>query len=121
MKRPLLLALALACGDAALPPEDCDPPLPATDDAGDPWPTYTEANTRFLDCEDDGSVRRRGACTDGKTFLEQSGPFTGDTYYFEGEAIVGLRRYTDVALACSEYRFGDVSCDEVDVEDVTCS
>jgi hypothetical protein len=121
MKRALLLAaVALACGDSAWPPENCDPPLPATDDDGRPWPTYTEMAASLSDCEDDGITRRRGACDDGRLFLEQSGPFTGDTYYYDGEVLVGLRRYSDIASACSEYRFGDASCEEAGVEPIVC-
>jgi hypothetical protein len=122
MKRSLLLALALlGCGDDPLPPEDCSPPLPTTDDDGRPWATYRETDVRLSDCDNgDGVVRRRGACADGKTFLEESGPYTGDTYYFDGERLVGLLRYSDIALACDEYRFGDASCDETAAEDIVC-
>lgn len=116
----VLVVLALGCSDAALPPEDCDPPLPAADDDGRPWPTYTDASARLGDCEGDGSVRRRGACTDGKAFIEQSSSSTGDTYYFLGEELVGLRRYSDVAFDCGEYRFGDASCEEASAEEIEC-
>jgi|SRR5688572_22166186 hypothetical protein len=121
MKCSVLLAvLALGCGDGSWPPEDCDPPLPATDDDGRPWPTYTEANAQLDACENDAFVLRRGACTDGKTFLEQSGSFTGDTRYFAGEVLVGVRRYSDVVFACDEYRFGDTSCEETTSEELAC-
>ena len=122
MTRPLALALLLlGCSDAALPPEDCEPPLPATDDDGRPWPTYAAADALLTDCEQrEEPWRRRGACADGKRFLEQSGGFTGETYYFSGDALVGVRRWTDIVVSCDDYRFGDTRCDEVDVEELSC-
>lgn len=116
----LLLAVALGCGDSTFPPEDCAPPLPPTDDDGDPWPTYTAANAALATCTADGYTRRRGSCSDGKAFIEGAGPFTGYTQYFDGEALVGLRRYSDVVSYCDEYRFGDVACDESSAEDIDC-
>lgn len=122
MTRPCFLCLLLlACGDAALPPEDCEPALPATDDDGAPWPTYAAADAVLTDCaQREGAERRRGACSDGKRFLGWSGSFTGETYYFTGDTLVGVQRWSDVVTSCSEYRFGDARCDEVDVEEVGC-
>jgi hypothetical protein len=121
MTRLVLLALfALACGDGRLPPEDCEPPLPDVDDEGDPWPTYTEANARLANCTDDALTRRRGICADGKSFIARAGGYEADTYYFDGEVLVGLRRSSDVGYSCTTYRFGDTGCEERDVEEVDC-
>jgi len=116
----LLMAVALGCGESDLPPEDCDPPLPSTNDEGDAWPTYTDANATLTDCSEDGLTRRRGTCSDGKAFIERSGTFTGDTQYFAGEELVGLLRYTDVVFSCDAYRFGDTECEQVSLEEVGC-
>ncbi len=118
----VLLVLALGCGgDGAYPPEDCTPPLPATDQGGNVWPTYAEANATLAECPDEGAdLRRRGTCSDGKAFLERSGSFVGETYYFAGETLVGLLRYTDDVLSCEDYRFGDTECEELDAEVLSC-
>lgn len=125
MKRTIVLAsivlsTAVGCSDGDLPPEDCEPPLPATNDDGDPWPTYAEANAALERCEDDASIRRRGTCADGKLFIETLGNFAGDTQYFVGETLVGLRRFSDVVFSCSEYRFGDARCEPTDSNEVVC-
>lgn len=117
---PLLTALLLACGDGDFPPEDCAPPLPPSNDDGDPWPTYAEASASLSSCPTTALVRRRGTCADGKTFLESASGYDGDTQYFDGETLVGLRRFTDAGFSCSEYRFGDVECDEASAEEITC-
>ncbi|HWO10386.1 MAG TPA: hypothetical protein VNN80_12930 [Polyangiaceae bacterium] len=121
MKRlALLLALALGCGGDEYPPENCEPALPPSNDDGDPWPTYGEANATLATCADGALTRRRGTCSDGKTFIETAGAFAGDTYYFKGEVLVGVLRYSDVVLACDEYRFGDARCQAADVEELSC-
>ncbi len=123
MTRPLYLFLVLlGCGDAAPPPEDCERPLPATSDDGGPWPTYSAVDAMLLaDCEPlGGYARRRGSCSDGKRFLDNDATFAGETYYFSDEALVGLIRWTDVVLSCQDYRFGDVRCEEVDVQEISC-
>lgn len=121
-RHAMLLVLCLACGSEALPPEDCEPPLPATNDDGEPWPTYAEANASLCEraAEVGVTVPRRGTCGDGKLFLELSGGFTGETQYFRDEALVGVLRYTDVVLSCSDYRFGDARCEPESAEDVVC-
>lgn len=121
-RRAMLLVLCLGCGSDALPPEDCEPPLPTTNDDGEPWPTYDEANATLCERAADAGVLmpRRGTCTDGKTFLELAGGFTGETQYFREQALVGVLRYTDVILACSEYRFGETRCAPQSTEDIEC-
>jgi hypothetical protein len=119
---PRLLLLLLGCSDAALPPENCEPPLPATDDDGAPWPTYETADAILADCEQlPGYARRRGSCSDGKRFLEASGGYEGEIRYFRDDTLVGVRRWTDVVASCNEYLFGDAQCVEVDVVAVSCS
>ena len=122
MKVPLLLlAFTLACGGGDPPPEECDQPLPATDDDGMPWPTYTTARANLADCEQSpGVTGREGTCADGKVLLARDGGSGGDTYYFQGETLVGLRRSSDLVISCQQYFFGDTRCDDADVEDITC-
>lgn len=116
----LLFAAALGCSDGDLPPEDCSPPLPSSDDSGNPWPTYTQASAALADCSEGAFTRRRGTCSDGKAFLERSGGFSGETQYFAGEELVGLFRYTDVVFSCEAFMFGDAECDEASVEELSC-
>lgn len=122
MRPFVLLLLALGCGDAEPPPEACDQPLPPADDDGQPWPTYVVANEAFESCEATNAAlqRRRGSCADGKRFLERGGGYSGDTYYFAGDTLVGLLRWTDVVISCTDYRFGDVVCEELDAEELSC-
>jgi hypothetical protein len=122
MRTPLLLlALILACGEADPPPEQCDQPLPPTDEDGVPWPTYTGANAALADCEQyPGQARRSGTCSDGKTLLAREGGFSGETYYFRGEALIGLERSPEYIVSCVEYRFGDTRCDDAQVQELTC-
>jgi len=120
-RHAIFLVLGLGCGSDALPPEDCEPPLPATNDDGDAWPTYDEANATL--CERagvEGITPRRGTCADGKAFIELAGGFTGETQYFQGEVLVGVLRYTDIVLSCSEYRFGETRCEPDSARDVEC-
>jgi hypothetical protein len=122
MKRlATLLVLCLGCGDELLPPEDCEPPLPATDDDGEPWPTLAEAAATLCERAQDGAfIARRGTCTDGKAFVELAGNFTGETQFFRDEVLVGVLRYTDIVLSCTEFRFGDGRCEPAETADVEC-
>jgi hypothetical protein len=119
----LLLMLALGCGDSA-PSDECDHLLPSSDGDGQPWPTYAVAIMAHADCtlpETAAYQRRRGACTDGKRFLERLGSFGGDIRYFDGDTLVGVQRWSDVGGgSCVPARLGDVDCDEVDVEVLSC-
>ena len=87
---------------------------------GEPWPTYSEANATLCERAVTAGIPRRGACSDGKTFLELDGGFTGETQYFQDEVLVGVLRYTDIVLSCSEYRFGETRCEPQNTEDVAC-
>jgi hypothetical protein len=117
----LLLAFTLGCGAADAPPEQCDQPLPPADEDGVPWPTYSAAQTRLADCaQSPGYSRRRGTCSDGKVLLDREGGGGGETYYFQGEAVVGLKRTPDDAVSCMEYRFGDTRCDGAEIEPIDC-
>ena len=116
----MLLVLCLGCGSDALPPEDCEPPLPAENDDGDPWPTYSEANATLCERAAGAVVPRRGACSDGKRVLALASGLAGETQYFKDEVLVGVLRYTDIVLSCSEYRFGETRCERQNTEDVVC-
>jgi hypothetical protein len=143
MKRHgLLVVLCLGCGGDTAPSEeisglfecvelprpDCSEPLPPSDEDRAPWPTYAEATRELADCSQrEGGCwqRRQGTCSDGKTFTSWSGGFTGDSYYFEGETLVGVWRWSDIlicenGLACYGSGLGDPSCDETAGEDLTC-
>lgn len=143
MKRyGLLLFLSLGCGgDTApseeiltlyecvdLPRRDCSEPLPPSDEDGAAWPTYTEATSQLADCSRRPTgcwQRRRGTCSDGKTFTDWSGGFTGELYYFAGETLVGVWRWTDVidcvdGKSCQGSGLGDPTCVETAAEDVVC-
>jgi hypothetical protein len=119
-RRVMLVVLGLACGSDAFPPEECEPPLPAANDDGDPWPTYSEANASVCERAGVDIIARRGACADGKAFIEVAGGVTGETQYFRGEVLVGVLRYTDIVLACAAYRFGETRCEPESREDVDC-
>jgi hypothetical protein len=118
MRRFMLLALALGCGGDS---SDCDHPLAATDDDGNPWPAYSLAAAQLADCTQlEGYYdRRSGSCSDGKRFLAKGTGFVGDTSYFDGETLVGRIPWSDV-IRCDSWRYGDTSCEEVDVEEIRC-
>jgi hypothetical protein len=122
MKAPLLLlAFALACGEADPPPEACDQPLPPTDEDGAAWPTFAAARARLADCDQyPGFTRRQGTCADGKASLSRDGGFSGETYYFQGETLVGLQRSSDLVVSCDQYFFGDTRCDDAATEELAC-
>jgi hypothetical protein len=115
----MFLALALGCGGDS---SDCDQSLPAADDDGNPWPTYSAAAEQASDCAQLGGfyLRRRGACSDGKRFIDRGDGFVGGTSYFEGESLVGRTAWSDIVSECDTWHYGDTSCDEVDVEEMSC-
>jgi hypothetical protein len=122
MKAPLLLlALTLGCGGGDPPPEQCDQPLPPTDEDGVPWPTYAAASAALGDCEQyTGYTRRKGTCADGKALLARDGGFSGETYYFQGETLVGVERSSDDVVSCVRYRFGDTRCADAEGQEIAC-
>jgi hypothetical protein len=140
MMRTLFLSLLLlGCGNedtepsqesffecVALPRSECpQPPLPQTDDRGRPWPTYSEVALEVADCsqsEAGCTQRRRGTCSDGKTFTELGNGFTGEFLYFSGETLVGVWRWGDVIsdCRCPGSGFGDPVCQETYYEQFIC-
>jgi hypothetical protein len=142
MKRYMPLAICLACGGDAkpsqaalgllecvdLPRRDCSDPLPPSDEHGARWPTYTEATRQLTDCstrERECLQRRFGTCSDGKTFTDWSGGFVGEGFYFGGETLVGVWRWSDVSFcedgtSCPGFGLGDTTCVEVSVHEVGC-
>jgi hypothetical protein len=119
LRRFMLLVLALGCGDEF--EFDCDHPLPATDDDGSPWPSYTAASAQLSDCAQlDGYYsRQRGACSDGKRFLSKGTGFGGDTLYFDGETVIGRIPWSDF-VTCDPWRYGNTRCEQIDVEEINC-
>lgn len=138
-----LLVLCFGCGGdtapdqesfglfecVALPRPDCSEPLPPSDEDGGPWPTYAEATGELADCSQRPEVcwqRRHGTCSDGKTFTDWSGGFMGELYYFAGEALAGVWRWSDVVGCvdgmggCSGSGLGDATCIETAAEEVVC-
>jgi hypothetical protein len=137
-----LVALCLGCGGDTAPSEDtlglfecvdlprpdCSQPLPPSDDDGGPWPTYTEATRELSDCSQRAGFclgRRHGTCSDGKTFTDWNGGFTGELNYFSGETLVGVWRWSDVVVcvdgvSCQGSGLGDPTCIELTVDDVVC-
>ena len=125
MKLPLLLlALSIGCSGSVANEEApiCDEPLPPTDSDGTPWPPFSAANSMLADCaQHEGYYfRRRGSCSDGKQFLSKGTGFVGDTYYFEGEALVGVSTWTDIISSCEENRGGNATCEEINAEEINC-
>ena len=117
----MLALLALGCGgDSA---DECPdaPALPATDDDGNPWPTYSDASAELAACtSDQGYSRFRGTCSDGKRFLQRNGGFTGDTRFYDGETLVGMDSFSDIIFPCDELGVGDWSCERTSTEAVAC-
>jgi hypothetical protein len=120
VQRILLLLLALGCDGDELE-LDCDQPLPAVDDDGGPWPSYTAASAQLSDCAQlEGYYsRQRGACTDGKRFLSKGTGFVGDTLYFDGEVVIGRIPWSDF-ITCDVWRYGETRCEQIDVEEINC-
>jgi hypothetical protein len=137
MKRALLLLSAsLACGGDSAPedpglcvtldPATCREPLPATDPEGQPWPLYATASAELDACGDPGYWSRSGGtCADGKRFLAKGGGFSGATYFYEGEALVGVRRWSDVISiecgGCTPDGQGDVECEVIGETSFDCT
>src|SRR4051812_31218553 len=128
-----LLAVALACTE---PDDSCETNLPifcpnsalaAASPSGQAWPSYSAASSALADCaqSEEYLIRRRGTCSDGKRFLGRDGGFTGDDYFFLGEAVVGFRYWTDVlAVVCGECTpsrgQGDTACDVIEQTESRC-
>lgn len=117
MRGTLLLVAALACSGE----DECHRALPA-DDFGEPWPTFTELRNEVVYCtQPQGLDTRIGTCSDGKTFIDQGHGFTGQSNYFRGEELVGLRRWSDLINGCVDNEsLGDSDCREVEAEDLGC-
>ena len=88
---------------------------------GRPWPTFAEAYATLQDCTqlEGYDVRRLGACAYGKSYIETSTTFGGDTTYFDIETLVGRTEWSDAA-ACGLWHYGDTDCEEVSEERVEC-
>lgn len=118
MRRSILLVLVLGCSGRT---DDCSQALPATDYDGNPWPSHTAASTQLADCTQlEGHYQRQsGACSDGKRFVRKGTGLSGDTLYFDGEAVVGWVPWSDV-ITCDRWSYGDTRCEEVDAREIVC-
>lgn len=118
----ILLVFVLGCGGDVEPSDGCDYSLPARDSDGSAWPSFDEAQAMWRDCSRIAPPsRRRGSCSDGKLFIDYNGGFSGETLYFRDGTLAGLRRWTDIVIEGScRGGLGETSCEEIDVEDLSC-